>query len=314
MSDFLVIGESVADIVRTPGRPDVAHPGGSPANVAYGLARLGRPTALLTQLGKDDAGRLIRGHLASAGVELLADGQEGAATPTAVVRLDERGAASYDFEIGWTLRPVDVPAGARHVHLGSIGAVQPPGAAAALGVAARLRESATVSYDPNIRPALLDSRDEALAQVEKCVAMSDVVKASDEDIAWLYPGEAAGAVAGRWLALGPAAVFVTLGADGASAFTRAGQVTVAPVRVEVADTVGAGDAFMAAALDTMAGLGLTGAAARRHLPAALDGPALAGVLRRAGTAAALTVSRAGANPPDAAELAAALGRPAGAHP
>ncbi|WUH89051.1 carbohydrate kinase [Streptomyces sp. NBC_00433] len=308
MTDFLTIGESVADIVRTPGRPDVTHPGGSSANVAYGLARLGRRVTLLTQLGQDDAGRLIGGHLASAGVELLTDGQPGVATPTAVVTLDGRGAASYDFEIGWTLRPVEPPAGVRHVHLGSIGAVQPPGAAAALEVVARLRGSATVSYDPNVRPALLGAQEEAAGRVERCVALSDVVKASDEDLAWLYPGEQPGAVALRWLGLGPAAVFVTLGAEGALAFTRAGRVTAAPVRVEVADTVGAGDAFMAAALDTLAALGLVGAAARRGMAAGLDGPALDRMLRRAGTAAALTVSRAGANPPDAAELASALTR------
>ncbi|CAG7646759.1 carbohydrate kinase family protein [Actinacidiphila bryophytorum] len=306
MTDFLTIGESVADIVRTPGRPDVAHPGGSSANVAYGLARLGRRAALLTQIGQDEAGRLIRDHLVSAGVELLTDGQRGAATPTAVVTLDGQGAASYDFAIGWTLRPVEVPAGVRHVHLGSIGAVQPPGAAAALEVTAGLRASATVSYDPNVRPALLGDRARAAERVERCVALSDVVKASDEDLRWLYPGEPAGEVARRWLGLGPAAVFVTLGAQGALAFTAAGQVSAAPVPVEVADTVGAGDAFMAAALDTMAALGLTGATARAGLAAGLDGPALAAMLHRAGAAAALTVSRAGANPPDAAELAAAL--------
>ncbi|WP_327286928.1 carbohydrate kinase family protein [Streptomyces sp. NBC_01198] len=309
MTDFLVIGESVADIVRTPGNPDVPHPGGSPANVAYGLARLGRRTALLTQLGQDEAGRLIGGHLAGAGVELLSDGQQGVATPTAVVTLDGRGAASYDFDIGWTLRPVDVPAGPRHVHLGSIAAVRAPGAAAVLDLAARLRATATVSYDPNMRPALLGARAGTLVQVERCVALSDLVKASDEDLAWLYPGEPPGEVARRWLGLGPAAVFVTLGADGALAVTRAGRVTGAPVRVEVADTVGAGDAFMSAALDTMATRGLTGAAARSALPAALDGPALARILHRAGTAAALTVARAGANPPDTAELAAALAVP-----
>jgi fructokinase len=307
MTDFLVIGECVADIVRTPGRPDVPHPGGSPANVAYGLARLGRPTTLLTQLGQDDAGRLIGAHLTSAGVELLTDGQPDAATPTAVVTLDAHGAASYDFDIGWTLRPVDVPAGVTHVHLGSIGALQEPGAAAAIAVAERLRSAATVSYDPNIRPALLGRRAEAAGRVERCVALSDVVKASDEDLAWLYPGEPAGAVARRWLELGPAAVLVTLGSRGALAFTRAGRVTGAPVPVEVTDTVGAGDAFMSAVLDTLAALGLTGSAARPGLESALDGPALAHLLRRAGTAAALTVSRAGANPPDAAELGAALG-------
>src|SRR5882757_4245193 len=122
MTDFLVIGECVADIVRVPGQPDVPHPGGSPANVAYGLARLGRPTALLTQLGDDPAGELIAAHLRAAGVRLLGDIGPGTATPTAVVTVDERGQAAYDFDVRWTLRPVPhPPAGVRHVHLGSIG-------------------------------------------------------------------------------------------------------------------------------------------------------------------------------------------------
>ncbi|NUS10071.1 MAG: carbohydrate kinase, partial [Streptomyces sp.] len=267
MTDFLAIGESVADVVRTPGAPDVTHPGGSSANVAYGLARLGRPAALLTQLGQDPAGKLIREHLESAGVTVLTDGRPEVATPTAVVTLDARGAATYDFAIGWTLRPAAPPApGVRHVHLGSIGAVAPPGAAAAQEVTARLRTAATVSYDPNVRPALMGGRDAAVAAVERCVALADVVKASDEDLAWLYPGERPGEVAARWLRLGPAAVFVTLGAEGAHAFTPAGRVAGAPVAVEVVDTVGAGDAFTSAALDALHGLGLTGAAARPRLP------------------------------------------------
>lgn len=307
VSDFLVIGECVADVVRTPGSPDVTHPGGSPANVAYGLARLGRRARLLTQLGQDAAGGLIREHLESAGVEVLTDGRPGLATPTAVVTLDALGAASYDFAVDWTLRPVELPAdGPRHVHLGSIGAVAAPGAAAAQGVAEGLRAVASVSYDPNVRPALMGERAAALAAVERCVALSDVVKASDEDLAWLYPGERPGEVARRWLGLGPAVVLVTRGAEGADAFTAAGRVPGAPVAVEVADTVGAGDAFMAAALDALHALGLTGAAARPLLAARLDGPALARVLRRACAAAALTVSRAGARPPDAAELDAAV--------
>ena len=179
-----------------------------------------------------------------------------------------------------------------------------PGAAAAVGLAARLRATATVSYDPNVRPALTGERRAAVAAVERCVAASDLVKASDEDLAWLYPGEPHGEVARRWLGLGPAAVFVTLGAEGAYAVTAAGRVSAAPPAVDPVDTVGAGDAFMSAVLDTVAAMGLLGADARPRLPGALDGPALARVLHRSCRAAALTVSRAGARPPDLAELAA----------
>nr|WP_024757112.1 carbohydrate kinase [Streptomyces exfoliatus] len=298
---ILVIGECVADIVRAPagsGADDRVHPGGSPANVAYGLARLGRDVTLLTQLGDDPAGRLIADHLKGAGVRLALGGTP-TRTPSAVVGLDERGRATYTFDIAWSLEG-GAPAGEEpgHVHIGSIAAVTAPGADAVLAETERHRDRATVSYDPNVRPALMGEHGEAVARVERCVALSDLVKASDEDLAWLYPGESPQAVAARWLALGPAVVLVTLGADGSFALTRRETVTADAHPVSVVDTVGAGDSFMSAVLDTLAGRG-------REALEVLDAEQLAGLLRRAGTAAAVTVSRAGAQPPDRAELDAA---------
>ncbi|MEY9835153.1 carbohydrate kinase [Streptacidiphilus sp. EB103A] len=301
MTDFLVIGESVADIVRAPGQADVPHPGGSPANVAYGLARLGLDAALLTQLGADPMGELISAHLRSAGVRLLSDGQEGVRTPTALVTLDVGGHADYTFDIEWTLRPTQVPFVPRHVHLGSIASVTAPGAEPAAALVESLRGQATVSYDPNVRPALMGEHPEAVRRVERCVALSDLVKASDEDLAWLYPGVAAPEVAARWLALGPALVLVTRGGDGASAFTRSERITAPAVPTAVVDTVGAGDSFMSATLAALAALDLLGAPARPGL-AALDAAAVDGILTHAGRAAAVTVSRAGANPPNRQEL------------
>ncbi|MER5862454.1 PfkB family carbohydrate kinase [Kitasatospora sp. NPDC002040] len=301
---FLVIGESVADIVRTPGQPDVPHPGGSPANVAYGLARLGHRAALLTQLGPDRVGGLIAAHLRSAGVELLTDGQQGVRTPTAIVLLDPDGRADYTFDIHWSLRPVEPPAAVDHVHLGSIAAVLAPGAAAARALAERLRPSASVSYDPNIRAALLGSPAEVRPEVERCVALADVVKASDEDIAWLHPDRSEQQVAEHWLGLGPALVLITRGASGSAAYTRHATAAAPAAPATVVDTVGAGDSFMAAVLDLLAARGLLGAAARPGL-AALGAAELAALLRSAGRAAAVTVSRAGANPPDRAELSRA---------
>jgi fructokinase len=294
----LVVGECVADIVRVPGEPDRPHPGGSPANVAYGLARLGHPTALLTQLGVDPLGDLIRRHLIGVGVRVLDDGQQGVRTPTAVVSLDRSGQASYAFDIAWTLRPVILDVRPRHVHLGSIAAVAEPGADAALAVVESLRDRATVSYDPNVRPALMGERAAALRRVERCVATADVVKASDEDLDWLYPGTAEAEAATRWLALGPSLVLVTRGGAGAAAYTARGVVAVPARAATVVDTVGAGDAFMAATLHALG----TAAPGREQL-AALTAQSLTGVLHQAATAAAVTVSRAGANPPDAAELA-----------
>lgn len=304
-TDILVIGESVADIVRTPGRPDVAHPGGSPANVAYGLARLGQAAALLTQLGEDTYGALIRDRLRGAGVRVIRDPRPGAVrTPSAVVELDQDGGARYAFDIAWTLSalaPTDLTVSPGHVHFGSIAAVAGPGAGSTLALVQALRGHATVSYDPNVRPALMGERRESLPQVERCVALADVVKASDEDLAWLYPDEPEITVAARWLSLGPSLVLVTRGGAGAAAYSASHTLLVPARRTAVVDTVGAGDAFMSAALHT-----LLAAAPSRDTIASLTPHDLASVLHHAGTAASLTVSRAGANPPTFQELAAAL--------
>ncbi|MEL5956912.1 carbohydrate kinase [Streptomyces sp. CLV115] len=305
-TDLLVIGESVADIVRLPGAADQVHPGGSPANVAYGLARLGHATTLLTQLGPDDNGRLIRDHLAGAGVEVRTD-DATSATPAAAVTLDGDGRATYTFDIAWALGPVSLDRQPRHVHTGSVAAVLEPGAATVVGAVESLRTSATVSYDPNVRPELMGDHDAAVRRVERCVALSDVVKASDEDLEWLYPGQDAERVAGRWLATGPALVLVTRGGDGALAVLPWGRVTVDALPTEVVDTVGAGDAFMSGTLHALAGQGLLGADGRERLRT-LDRTRVADVLRHAAASAAVTVARAGANPPDGAELRAALDR------
>ncbi|MFD7530139.1 carbohydrate kinase [Streptomyces sp. NPDC059849] len=304
--DLLVIGECVADIVRLPGAADQVHPGGSPANVAYGLARLGHATTLLTQLGPDDNGRLIRDHLAGAGVEVRTD-DATAATPSAAVTLDGDGRAAYTFEIAWALGPVSLDRPPRHVHTGSIAAVMEPGAATVLGAVESLRTAASVSYDPNVRPELMGDHDSAVRRVERCVALSDVVKASDEDLEWLYPGQDPERVAERWLTAGPALVLVTRGGDGALAVLPWGRVTVDALPTEVVDTVGAGDAFMSGTLHALAGQGLLGADGRERLRS-LDRTRVADVLRHAAASAAVTVARAGANPPDAAELKAALDR------
>lgn len=304
--DLLVIGECVADIVRLPDAADRVHPGGSPANVAYGLARLGHGTTLLTQLGPDGNGRLIRGHLADAGVEVRTDGTT-APTPSAAVTLDGTGRATYTFEITWTLGPVSLERPPRHLHTGSVAAVMEPGAAAVLAAVDSLRAAATVSYDPNVRPELMGNHEAAVRKAERCVALSDVVKASDEDLEWLYPGQEPGRVAERWLATGPAVVLVTRGGDGAFAALPGGRVTVDALPTEVVDTVGAGDAFMSGALHALAAHGLLGADSRERLRS-LDRATVTDVLRHAAASAAVTVARAGANPPDGTELEAALAR------
>ncbi|MFE4214037.1 carbohydrate kinase [Streptomyces sp. NPDC056844] len=302
---LLVIGECVADIVRLPGAPDRTHPGGSPANVAYGLARLGRDTTLVTQLGRDPDGRLIEDHLASAGVRVLTDGGD-APTPAARVELDDEGRATYSFGITWTLRPVALPGEPpRHVHTGSVATALEPGADTVLDLVRSLRDAATVSYDPNVRPALMGDHLRAVRRAEGFVALSDIVKASDEDLRWLYPDQTPEEAAGRWLDSGPALVLLTRGAGGATAFVPGAALSAGAPAVRVADTVGAGDAFMSGTLHALASYGLLGAPGRARL-CHLDSAVLGEVLRHALASAAVTVARAGALPPDEEELAAVL--------
>ncbi|MFJ9111323.1 carbohydrate kinase [Streptomyces sp. NPDC102283] len=303
-SELLVVGECVADIVRLPDEAPRVHPGGSPANVAYGLARLGHRAVLLTQLGPDGNGRLIRAHLASGGVDVRTDGST-APTPSAAVTLDGAGQATYAFDISWTLAPVAVEPAPAHVHTGSIGAVAEPGSATVLDLVRAARATATVSYDPNVRPALMGDHAAAVRRVEECVGLSDLVKASDEDLEWLYPGEEPERVAARWLERGPAVVLVTRGGAGALAVLPGGRITVKAPPVDVVDTVGAGDAFMSGTLHALAAHGLLGPGARDRLHA-VDRDTVTDVLRHAVASAGVTVSRAGANPPGADELRAAL--------
>lgn len=297
--DVTVIGEALVDIVHAPDGIRTS-PGGSPANVALALARRGLAAELVTQLADDDHGRAVRAWLSGSGVAVRVPGVP-ARTSTAVARLDAEGAASYAFDIVWAPQPWSTST-APVVHAGSIAAVLRPGAdvvAAALDAA---REHAVVTYDPNIRPSLITDPDDVRTRVARLVALSDVVKVSGEDLDWLHPGEDHRQVAADWAAAGPALVVVTEGADGLYAVHGSGAVEVPAARVQVVDTVGAGDTVMAALI------------AELHAPTAADARAriagwssgeLEALLRRCAAAAGITVSRPGADPPWAAELRAA---------
>lgn len=306
----LVLGECVADVVTSAAGITEVYPGGSPANVAFGLGRLGRAVTLVTALGDDPHGAMVRAHLEGAGVQILERGM-GRPTATAQAILDEHGAASYTFDITWELRrPVPVPVAPLHVHIGSIGAVAEPGAGVVAEVVASLHADATVSLDPNVRPALLPERAAVLRRLEALLDHADIVKASDEDMAWLYPQADPLETARRWLSAGPSVVVLTRGAAGSTALCRAGSVDVMRSAVTVVDTVGAGDSFTAALLDGLQEEGLLGAANRTAL-AAMPLQMLRSVAEHASRAAGITVSRAGAAPPSRAELAAGSRTPDG---
>ncbi|MEU4625723.1 PfkB family carbohydrate kinase [Actinoplanes sp. NPDC023801] len=300
MRPFLIIGESILDVIEGSGTRR-ALPGGSPANVAAGLGRLGHDVGLWTHLGADPAGDLLRDHLTASGVRLLAP--ITGVTSQARAEIQPDGSARYAFAVEWPRWP-DGPAAtetAIHLHTGSIAALLEPGAGDVGKLLSERRAITTISYDPNIRPALAGEPDACRARVEALVAVSDVVKASDEDLEWLYPGIPALDVARRWQASGPALVGVTLGAHGAFAVTGNAHVVVPPVKVTVADTVGAGDSFMSGLLDALRERHLLGAGARPRLRAVTAGD-LGRVLSHAALVAAITVSRAGAAPPTREEL------------
>lgn len=302
-----VLGEALIDLVETgDDDPRLARPGGSPYNVAIGLARLGRPTAFVGRLSHDPLGTVLRRHALRSNVDLSLSVDAREPTTVALIELSD-GVAQYRFGVDgtadfrWTdAELASVPADVAALHFGSLASWTPPGSAAVLRRVAGLREHVFVSYDPNVRPQLQPDRAAARNQVESAVTLAHLVKTSDEDVGWLYPGADVDEIARDWLTRGPALVVVTRGGDGASAHTAACGALRPARSVEVVDTVGAGDAFTSGLLDALAG--------RERLSVAaiggLDEAVLGAVLDDAGLVAALTCARAGANPPRRADLAA----------
>ncbi len=283
-------------------------PGGSPANVALTLARLGQHATLLTQHGDDANGRLLRDHLTSNGVRLdPASVQNLPSTSVARTQVGPDGQARYDFDITWRSfldrAPNSIGAQAQCLHTGSLATILQPGADDVLALVRDRRATTTISFDPNCRPSLMGNRITALRRVEELVATSDIVKVSREDLEWLHPGHGHDRVGREWLDLGASLVVVTLGGDGAWAATRRDVVQVAARQVRVVDTVGAGDAFTAGLLTALNRRNLLGATRLAALEA-VDRNTVAAMLTEAADVAALTCARRGADPPTLAELTA----------
>lgn len=305
----LVIGEALIDIVERDGEVIGEHVGGSPLNVAVGLARLGRNVDFLTHIGSDAHGRRIVEHLDHAGVHLVTGSTTAARTPTARAILDDTSSARYEFDIEWDLAGTPEAAPPLVVHTGSIASVLEPGCRATAALLDAYHLSATVTFDPNIREALIDDAEAARRRIDRLVERADVIKASDEDLRWLDPNRSPKQIARSWLELGPSIVAVTEGAQGAFAVCAAGSARVAALPVEVVDTVGAGDAFMAGLIDGLWSHDLLGAEKRPQLQGIrLD--VLHDILQGAALSSALTVSRAGADLPDRTTRDAAAREPA----
>ncbi|MFI0396187.1 carbohydrate kinase family protein [Paracoccus jiaweipingae] len=301
---ILCAGEALIDMVAQDGlfRP---LPGGAVCNTAVALGRLGVPTGYLWPVSTDEFGAMLLDWLAGAGVDTTLCPRPDRPTTLAFVSLSG-GDARYRFydegSAGRLFAPRDLPdplpADAQALFIGGISLVPDPCGATIGELAARARPQMPVVIDPNIRPFFIPDRTAFLARLDRLFALADLVKLSGDDLDWICPGTAPGDAIARILSRGPRAVFLTGGARGAQLYTAQG-VTQAPAHpAHVADTIGAGDSFNAGLL---AGLARDGLLSREGL-AGLDHDRLARAMDLGLRAAAVTVSRCGANPPWASEL------------
>jgi len=285
--------------------PSGAVVGGGPANTAKALARLGHEVAFIDGISTDAYGVKARAELAADGVDLSLAMTSDLPTAVAEVTLAADGGASYVFKLDKTatfdFNSSWLPDPSRHkpqvLHIGTLATLVQPGADVLFDWALACADFAPVVFDPNIRPQVMSDRDKYVALVEKWIGISSVVKLSDDDFEWLYPGKSPESIANQWLQGGAALVVMTRGADGLIGYTSDGVVEVAGEKVNVVDTVGAGDTVGAIVVQGLITDGLLN----------MRGSVLKDVLRRAAVAAAITCSRAGAQPPYAHEIRERLG-------
>ena len=295
-----VCGEVLIDLIPGADGVRVPHVGGGPANTAKALARLGHDVQFIDGISTDEYGVAARKELLDDEVKLDLALTSDKPTCLAIVSLDANGGASYEFKIDGTatfdfdLKWLPDPSRYKPqvLHIGTLVTVIQPGADVLYDWAMQVAEFAPIVFDPNIRPSVMGDHDLYEAAVEKWAALSSVIKVSDDDMAWLYPGQKYEDVAQRWLNDGAALVVVTRGSNGIIGFTSDGAVEVDGAKITVADTVGAGDTVGAIIVEAMVEKGIM----------ALTGDVLKATLHRAAVAAGITCSRKGAQPPYKHEL------------
>jgi fructokinase len=305
MGDPIVVaGEALVDVVAAADGSLVGHPGGGPFNVARTIGRLERPVEYLGRLSTDAFGARLRRQLADDGVgsEAIVDTDDP--TTLALVELDASGSATYRFYAAGTSAPglmldaalAGLPTRVDALYVGTLGLVFEPMATTLERLVERVDEGALVALDPNCRPAAIDDRAVYRGRLERVLRRTDVLKVSEDDLAWLEPGSSPAEAAASLLGGDDAVALVTLGPEGALIVDAAGVIgTVEAPRVDVVDTIGAGDAFIGAFLAHWHGRGL----GRADLGMREQ---LATATRFACRVAAITCGRAGADPPRRAEL------------
>lgn len=299
MSQVWVIGEVLIDLIPdgSERKPIV---GGGPANTAKALSKLGIDTQFIDGISTDDYGQMVKNELVASDVKLDYVKYSDKPTCLAIVSLSDSGSASYEFVIentatfDFTSNWLPNPQSERPslLHIGTLATVIEPGASVLFDWAQSVAKVAPIVFDPNIRPAVISDREQYVKQVERWVSISSSVKVSDEDIRWLYPLFEIEQVVNNWLTKGPSLIVVTYGDKGLAGYRVGEKVSVDAVKVVVADTVGAGDTVGAILVEAIVKDGLD----------TLSGVKLEMMLKRAAKAAAITVSRSGANPPTLKEI------------
>ena len=290
-----VCGEVLVDLIN-----GVGHIGGGPENTAIALARLGHQVEFIDGISSDQWGIAAKDELNLDGVGTRFCKFSDKPTCQAIVTLDQNGSATYEFVIDGTATfdfSADwLPDPYKHkpslLHIGTLVTAIEPAASVLFEWALEVSELAPIIFDPNVRPAVIPDRENYRAQVEKWVDISAVVKVSEDDLTWLYPGEDHVEIAKRWIANDVSVVVITHGADGLTGVTAQGVVKAPGVKVDVVDTIGAGDTVGAVIAEAVKNIGLV----------ELHGAALMVTLEKAARAAAITCSRKGANPPTSREL------------
>ncbi len=279
--------------------------GGSVYNTAIALGRLGIPTGLFAGLSSDFFGDMLEEGLKASKVDLKYARVWDRPSTLAFVKLSD-GHARYSFFDDYSAQRMltrkDLPKLDKKVaalHFGSISLIPEPGGATLEALMKREAKSRVISLDPNIRPSQIKDRRGHLARLNRLIAMCDILKISDEDVVWMTGKTDFAKSAKKWLKAGARIVVVTKGSEGVEAYTKRASVRLDAVKVKVADTVGAGDTFTAGLLAALSRAGLLD----KRAIAAIGAGDLEKALAFAARAAAVTVSRPGADPPWASELA-----------
>lgn len=305
MKPVLCLGEALVDIIMPPNDEPSEHVGGSPLNVACGLGNLGHDTFMASWWGGDDRGRMIENYIAANRIWVVPGSSEAEKTAVAYAKLNEKGQASYEFDLEWQVPELPDPNDLSHLHTGSFAATMEPGGSHVLAAVKKMALKGTVSYDPNIRPSLMGAPGDVRNRIEEIISLADVVKASDEDIAWLYGKETpVEQVMRRWLASGPGMVLITRGPWGAYAMLAGERdmMVIDPLNVEVVDTVGAGDSFMAGLLSGLLEARLLGTPESKNALRNARWNDVITSLHRAVITSGLTVSRSGPYSPSRDEV------------